>query len=402
MSAMRVETRAQRSVYSWFALGCAAVLLLSAGLWFVLRDSSGTRLAAYFEKTVGLYEGSSVRVLGIEVGEITGVTPQGGTVRVDMVVDAGVPIPPEAGAVVVAPSLVSDRYVQLTPAYDTGEQMRSGAIIPLERTATPAELDDLYESLNELSTSLGPEGANSDGALSDALDTAAANLEGNGKNVNNTVAELAQLSRTFADSKGDLFATVRNLQSFTSALADSDRQLNEFYERVADVTGFLAEDADDVGAALSALAGSLTDVREFVEENRDLLSSNVEKLTGISGVLVDQRAALAEVLDVGPTGLTNFINAYDAASGSIQIRYNANELTHPLLTTLCRVLSAGTPERLPDALGPLCETISDIESGVLKVPSLSQMLASMQRGELPPLPLPLADVLIEDMQGGGR
>lgn len=398
---MSIETRAQRSVYSWFAMACAAVLLLSTGLWFVLRDSSGTRLSAYFGKTVGLYEGSSVRVLGVEVGEITAVTPQGGAVRVDMSVDAGVPISPEAGAVVVAPSLVSDRYVQLTPPYDSGERMRSGTVIPLERTATPAELDDLYESLHELSTSLGPNGANSDGALSDALDTAAANLDGNGKNLNTTVAELAELSRTLADSKGDLFTTVRNLQSFTTALAKSDRQLNEFYARITDVAGFLAEDADDVGAALSALAGSLTDVREFVAENRDLLSSNVEKLAGITGVLVDQRAALAEVLDVGPTGLTNFINAYDAASGSIQIRYNANELTHPLLTTVCRLLSAGTPAQLPDVLAPLCETLAKIESGVLKVPSLSQMLASIQRGELPPLPLPLADVLREDMRGGG-
>jgi phospholipid/cholesterol/gamma-HCH transport system substrate-binding protein len=398
---MSAETRAQRSVYSWLALACAAILLLSTGLWFVLRDSSGTQLSAYFDKTVGLYEGSSVRVLGIEIGEITAVTPEGGAVRVDMSVDAGVPISPAAGAVVVAPSLVSDRYVQLTPPYDSGERMRSGTVIPLERSATPAELDDLYESLNKLSTSLGPNGANSDGALSDALDTAAANLDGNGENLNSTVAELAELSRTLADSKGDLFATVRNLQSFTTALAKSDRQLNEFYGRVTDVAGFLAEDADDVGAALSALAGSLTEVRGFVEENRDLLSSNVEKLTGITGVLVDQRAALAEVLDVGPTGLTNFINAYDAASGSIQVRYNGNELTHPLLTTVCRVLSAGTPEQLPDALAPLCETLSKIESGVLKVPSLSQMLASMQRGELPPLPLPLADVLLEDMQGGG-
>ncbi|SFQ32576.1 virulence factor Mce family protein [Amycolatopsis arida] len=399
---MSVDTRARRGVHTWLALGCVVVLLLTAGLWLVLRDAGGTRLTAYFDRTVGLYPGSSVRVLGIDVGEITAVTPEGGAVRVDLRVDQGVPVPADAGAVVVAPSLVSDRYVQLTPAYEDGPALRSGAVIPLERTATPAEIDDLYGSLNELSTSLGPDGANAGGALSRALDAAAANLEGNGRNLGDTVRRLGELSRTLDGAKGDLFATVRNLQSFTSMLAESDQQLDEFYRRLADVAGFLAEDSDDVGAALSALGTALTDVQGFVEENRDLLSSNVDKLAGITGVLVDQRAALAEVLDVGPTGMTNFINSYDAASGSIQIRYNANELTHPLLTTLCRLVRAATPEQLPDALRPLCETIAQVESGVLKVPSLSQMLASMQRGDLPPLPLPLADVLTRDFDGGGR
>ncbi|GAB3481447.1 MCE family protein [Amycolatopsis cihanbeyliensis] len=398
---MAIETRTGRSLYSWLAIGCVVALVLATGMWWLVRDAGGTRLSAYFEKAVGLYEGSSVRVLGVQVGEITEVTPEGGRVRVDLLVDDGVQVPANAGAVVVSPSLVSDRYVQLTPAYDGGPAIRGGTVIPRERTATPAELDELYANLNELSTSLGPDGANSEGALSGALDTLAANLDGNGKSLGDTAHRLAELSRTLENSEGDLFATVRNLQSFTTMLAGSDKQLNEFYERLADVGGFLAEDSDEVGAALSALATSLNEVHGFVEENRELLSSNVDKLAGITGVLVDQRAALAEVLDVGPTGMTNFINSYDAASGSIQIRYNPNEITHPLLTTLCRLVSAGTPEQLPDALGSLCDTIAKVVEGALDVPSLSDMLAAIQRGELPPLPLPLADAFGRDF-GGGR
>ncbi|PXY19537.1 MCE family protein [Prauserella muralis] len=398
---MVVDSRAQRSLYSWLAMACVALLVLATGLWWLARDGGGTRLSAYFDKTVGLYAGSSVRVLGIPVGEITDVRPEGGAVRVDMRVD--VPVPENAGAVVVAPSLVSDRYVQLTPAYDSGPVLAGGAVIPKERTATPVELDDLYASLNELSTSLGPDGANRRGALADVLDTAAANLDGNGRNLNDTVARLAELSRTLEGSKGDLFSTVRNLQSFTTMLARSDRQLTEFYDRLADVTTFLAEDSDDVGAALSALGRSLGEVRTFVEDNRELLSANVDKLAGITGVLVDQRAALAEVLDVGPTGMTNFINTYDAASGSIQVRYNANELTHPLMQTLCRLVRAGSPVQLPEALTGLCDSIASVVDGNLKLPSVSQILSSAQQGRLPPLPLPLVDLLTTPLDdGSGR
>lgn len=390
---MSIGSRTGQQVYRWVAAACVVALVVTAGLWLVFRDSGGTRVSALFDKTVGLYAGSSVRVLGVQVGQITGVTPQGPVVRVDMRVDPGVQIPANAGAVVVAPSLVSDRYVQLTPAYDSGPVMASGTVIPKDHTATPMEIDDLYGSLDKLSTSLGPNGANAGGALSNLLDTAAKNLDGNGKNINDTVTELADLSRTLDDSKGDLFSTVRNLQSFTTALADSDDQLNQFYARVADVTGFLADDSDDVGKALSSLASSLGDVQQFVEENRDLLTSNVDKLASVSKVLVDQRSALAEVLDVAPTGMTNFINSYDAASGSIAIRYNANEFTNPLATTLCRVLKAATPAGLPDVVSNLCQDLQPVVDGIAKVPSIPQLMADMNAGKVPPLPLlPLVSI----------
>ncbi|HVW39747.1 MAG TPA: MCE family protein [Amycolatopsis sp.] len=390
---MTIDTRTGRTLYRWIATACVAALVLTAGLWLAFRDPGGTKVSALFDRTVGLYAGSSVRVLGVKVGEVTDVTPQGPVVRVDMRVDPGVPIPAGAGAVVVAPSLVSDRYVQLTPAYDSGPVLTSGTVIPREHTATPLELDDLYGSLDELSTSLGPNGANANGALSNLLDTAARNLDGNGKNLNDTVTELANLSRTLDDSKGDLFATVRNLQSFTTALADSDNQLNQFYARLGDVAGFLADDSSDVGAALSSLGTSLGDVQQFVQDNRDLLTSNVDKLASVSKVLVDQRAALAEVLDVAPTGMTNFINSYDAASGSIAIRYNANELTNPLVTTLCRVLKASAPVQLPDVVSTLCTDLAPVVDGVAKTPSVSQLMADMSAGKLPPLPLlPLVSI----------
>ena len=87
-------------------------------------------------------------------------------------------VPADADAVVLAPSLVSDRYVQFSPVYDGGAKMKDGATVPLERTATPVELDQVYGALDDLSAALGPNGANKNGALSDLVDVGAANLEG--------------------------------------------------------------------------------------------------------------------------------------------------------------------------------------------------------------------------------
>lgn len=397
---MTIHTARGRSLVTWLAFACVLALIVTAGLYLVFRSSNGVKLSAYFGKTVGLYAGSSVRVLGVPVGQVTDVTPEGDAVRVDMEVD-GTQLPADVGAVVVAPSLVSDRYVQLTPAYDNGPVLASGTVLPRERTATPVELDDLYSSLDKLSTALGPNGANSGGALSGVLDTAANTLKGNGTSLNSTVGQLAQLAKTLDGSKDDLFSTVQNLNSFTGALAQSDQQLNEFYGRVADVSRFLAADSNDVGAALQSLGGALGDVQQFVNDNKTALESNVDKLASLSKVLVDQRAALAEVLDIAPTGATNFINSYDAASGTIAVRDNLNELTNPPILTVCRLISSFTPKEVPDTLGNICKQLAPVLDGALKLPTIPQVLNSLQNGTLPPLPLPLVDVM-EQLSGGAK
>ncbi|NIJ14896.1 virulence factor Mce-like protein [Saccharomonospora amisosensis] len=386
---MVIDSRASRRTYRWVATAAVVVLVLTGALWWAFGDGAGTRLSAYFTKAVGLYPGSSVRVLGIEVGEITAVVPEGQRVRVDMTVADDVPLPRSAGAVIVAPSLVSDRYVQLTPPYDGGPRLRSGDTIALDRTATPMEIDDLYRTLDELSTTLGPKGANSDGSLSRVLDAAAESLEGNGKNLNTTITHMSELAETLNSSKGDLFSTVRNLSSFTEVLARSEAQLEEFYARLDQVSGFLAGESDEVSAALSSLGSALGDVKRFVTDNRDQLTSNVDKLASLTQVLVDERASLAETLDVGPTGLTNFINTYDANSGSIAIRYNANELTNPLVTTACRLVKLASSQQVPESLNKLCEVLAPVVDGTTKIPPVSQLLHAIQTGELPPLPLPL-------------
>ncbi len=140
-----------------------------------------TQITAYFDKSVGIYEGSDVRILGVKVGSVDGVEPQGDQVKVDMRVDRGVDIPADAKAAQVTPSVVSDRYIQLAPAYTGGDKMQSGAVISRDRTATPVEVDELYASIEKLSTALGPDGANKEGALSQFVETGAANLDGNGE-----------------------------------------------------------------------------------------------------------------------------------------------------------------------------------------------------------------------------
>ncbi|HEU5469580.1 MAG TPA: MCE family protein [Actinophytocola sp.] len=380
----------RRGAMRTIAIVAVLAVLVAGFLWWVLRTADAKKYSAVFDGVVGLYEDNDVRVLGVKVGTVDAVIPQGDTVRVEMSVDPDVRIPAGANAVIVAPSLVSDRYVQFTPAYAGGPELAGGTILPRERTSTPLEVDDLYASLNRVSTTLGPNGVNKNGALSDLLNTLAANTEGNGQAINDTVTQLSQLSSTLSGNSEDLFATVDNLQRFTSTLADSDAAVHEFSQRVAGVTGFLADERANLAATVNQLGIALGMVQKFIDDNRGRIKSNVDKLAGVTQVLVDQRAALAEVLDVAPLALSNIINSYNGSSGTLDSRSNLNELTEPPIVLVCNLVRQLSPSQLPPLLADTCDSLTPVVQGLVPLPSVAEVLVALQQGKLPPLPLPLA------------
>lgn len=329
---MFVRTRGRRRLFVALAQGLVLVLVATVAVWWTFLRPATTRIAAYFTAAVGVYEGSGVRVLGVEVGRVVGVVPEGASVRIDLELDHGVDVPADARAVVVSPTIVADRYVQLTPAYTGGDKIASGAVITSARTAATVELDELYAGLDTLLTALGPNGANREGALSDVLRTGAANLDGTGAALGESIRQLADAARTLAGSREDLFGTVDHLQSFTSVLAANDEQVGRLADQLADVSGFFAAERDDLGAALGELASALERVRVFVHDNRHRVESSVEDLAVLTGTLVEQRQSLAEVLDVAPLALHNVVNAYDPETGTLTVRANLSEFVTDLLT----------------------------------------------------------------------
>ncbi len=347
-----------------------AVVAVAAGVVAFWPRGHDVRLTAEFSRAVGLYPGSDVRVLGVRVGEVTSVTPRGEGVEVRLRYDGSYRVPASAKAAVVAPSLVSDRYVQLYPAYRSGPVMHDGARLGRDRTAVPVELDEVSRSLDDLLVALGPKGANRDGALSDVLRTGAANLAGQGQAVHDANHELSQALATLSGGRDDLFGTVSNLQGLTSMLATNDTQVRRLNADLATVSTQLSGERDDLAAALKNLAVALDEVSSFVHDNRAVLKTDIDHLASVTTTVAKQRAALAETLDNAPVALSNLQNAYNPRTGTLDTRANPEQLDDPALL-LCSLVTgptgtgdSGLCQSLQKVLGPVTDLLARLQSGL--------------------------------------
>ncbi|MDG3009167.1 MCE family protein [Rhodococcus sp. D2-41] len=416
---MSVFAKFSRRQIGLFSLFLALVLIVGAAVWWVLLRPASTVITAYFERSVAIYPGSDVKILGVEVGKVDSVTPQGTQVKVVMSVDGGIDIPAQVKAVQITPSVVPDRFIQLTPAYSGGPKMGETATIPLDRTATPVEVDQLYKSVSDISKALGPDGVNKDGALSNLVNTAAANLNGNGETLAETITKLSAAARTLSDSRGDIFSTVRNLQTFVSALAANDQQVRQFNDQMAQFSGFLDGERQDLAQAVQQLSYALGDVARFVGDNKQKLESNVNGLASVTGTIAKNKAQLAESLEDLPLAIANLINAYDPDSATLQMRVNIPELQNPL-GALCKMLDLGKLmpgdpqfDALSRQMAPLidnCSTIANQITAGIKTPTLNLPFGIMsgdnqQRnpvpGTVPGTPSPRLQPGF-GTQGGGR
>jgi phospholipid/cholesterol/gamma-HCH transport system substrate-binding protein len=303
----------------WLRLAVAALLVatLAAGAYLVWPSRVGHKVVGYFTTAVGLYPGDDVRVVGVPVGRIDSIEPRATDVKVTMTVQDGVKLPADAKALIIAPNLVSARFVQLTPAYTGGPVMADGAQIGLDRTAVPVEWDEVKEQLTQLSAQLGPHQGSVQGPLAAFVDQAADTFDGNGDSFRNALRELSQTAGRLGDSRTDLFGTLKNLQVLVNALSNSNEQIVQFANHVASVSQVLADSSTDLDNTLGTLNQALGDVKGFLNQNNQALIGQIGKLADFTQILTDHSDDIEQILHITPNGLANFYNIYSPAQGSV-------------------------------------------------------------------------------------
>lgn len=333
------------------ALLVAAALVGGGLAWN--RDASSTTVHAWFSSAEGLNVRDEVKVLGVRVGEITAIENRPKGVRVTMKVDAGQPIPAEARAAIVSPSLVSGRFVQFEPVWTGGEKLEDGATVPLEDTAVPVTFDDVKQQLTDLATTLGPTEGEKDGPLAEAVVAIERGLrDGNSSDLRDAISELQSAATALSDGRSDLFGTIKNLNTFTKNLALNDGALRGFTTELDSVSNVLAANRTNLRGAIGDLVKVLDAVEKYFKKHGGRITKSVTDLDTLAATIADRSNELAGVLHVAPHAIVDLSNTIQ--NEALTARATLSGLDNvPQLLCGAILGAGGTSEQCASALQPL-------------------------------------------------
>jgi virulence factor Mce-like protein len=323
------------------------------------------------------------------------VIPEGESVRVEMTYDAQYSLPADAKAVIVTPTLVADRFVQLTPAWSAGDRlMADGAEIALPDTGVPVELDRIYSSLQSLTRALGPNGVNANGSLNHLLEAGQKAFEGQGARGNQMIRDLAAAAKTFGDGAGPLFQTVAYLAKFTRTLAQNDTLVRAFMQDLTGVSAMLAGESDDIEKAVASVAKAVGSVRGFVKDNREALVTDVRKLTDVMSTIASEKGNIEKAVQIAPVAMGNLAMGFDHVSGSQNSRMGIGGNVWDADGLICAVIqqNRSMPPPLRDTACDLIKKL--LEPIVANLPYLPPDYSGMlpkQAATTKGIPLPKVD-----------
>lgn len=276
------------SVLTSIALVAGGALVHSAAT--IERDTY--RVTADVEQAPNLFEGGRVMVRGVEVGSIVEVEPRAETVRITLEIDGGVRVPDGASLAVVPITLISDRYVQLYPAFEGGPSLGDGDHIPLARTTIPAELDDVLAQLKGLLSALEP-GAGERGPLARLIEDLDRTFRGKGDDLARTLEHSADVFEDLAGSHSDITGLISNLDRLFLALADRSSEIGLINERFALVAEALAADQANLEGTIENLTFLATQTEGLLTESGDRLGGAFGRLSTVLEAILRRQNELS-------------------------------------------------------------------------------------------------------------
>ncbi|MET9325366.1 MlaD family protein [Tsukamurella sp. NPDC003166] len=133
--------------------------------------AASTTQCAYLADGIGLYPNNDVTQMGVKIGSVRTVEPNGDGVKVTFDV-SGRTLPATVKAVTRSTSILADRSLELVGNYSSGATLSPGTCITRDRTATPKSISETTSAATRLVDSVTEGGASADlGKLLTRLDT---------------------------------------------------------------------------------------------------------------------------------------------------------------------------------------------------------------------------------------
>ena len=324
-------------------LGLSGCSLIPTGL----RTAVGNMdtYTAYFTSSSGLYEGNDVAVLGMPVGRIVSLNPEGTRVKVELAVDGDIGIPENATAAIVNTSIVTTRHIELVAPKENwdwksppGQTIPAGGEIP--NTKAPVEIGTLFDSINDLVANLkGTEGG--ERPIADLVDITSGIADGNGERLREALTALEKAGRTGSENADGLGEIIKNTSILTDALVANYPKMLAFSNSVTQVAELLGDESIGLQATLGNVNQTLENTAAFLEGNAGTVSSSMTNLASLAANLSDYSRQLVDTIDMGPLLFQNLSNSISAEQGAwrAQVMLDKGLLDNEMLARFCEAVN---------------------------------------------------------------
>src|SRR5246127_4422670 len=325
----------------------SVVVVLALVVAFVgyrlFQKLSNNTVVAYFPEANALYAGDKVQIMGLKVGAIDKIEPAGDKMKVTFHYENEYKVPANASAVILNPTLVASRAIQLEPPYKGGPVLADNAKIPQDRTQVPVEWDELRNSVTNIISKLGPTPEQPKGPFGEVIESFANGLAGKGKEINTTLNNLSRALTALNEGRGDFFAVVRSLALFVNALHQDDQQFVALNQNLADLTTRLVGSDNDLANATQEVDSLLSTLRPFLDKNREVLVQDINNLETATNTLLQPEPlnGFETALHVLPTAAANVNQIYHPSHGAVVAIPSITNFANPM-QFICSSIQAGS------------------------------------------------------------
>lgn len=287
-------------------VGLAGVVALVAVLFAAFNIEnlpligSGSKHTAAFRDASGLAPGNEVRIAGVKVGKVTGVSLDG--VQVKITFRTTEELGDQTSATIRIKTVLGQKYLALEPA-GSGELKGT---IPLERTASPFDVLQAVQGLADTAQRIDTV------QLAKAFDVLSEAFADTPASVQASLTGLSRLSQTISSRDEQLRELLARANQVTGVLADRDE---EFRRLLTDGNLLLAEVTkrrDAIHRLLVATADLSDQLIGLVQDNRDQIQPALKQLREVVAILQRNKTQLEDTL----TSLAPFLKAFANVVGN--------------------------------------------------------------------------------------
>jgi phospholipid/cholesterol/gamma-HCH transport system substrate-binding protein len=273
------------------ALAGLAILAVISLLTYFSADlpviGGGTGYTAYFSEAAGLQPGNEVRIAGVAVGQVTGVSLAGDKVAVTFQVkDAWVGN--RTTAAIKIKTLLGEKYLALDPA-GTAPQ-NPAQPIPLSRTTSPYDVTQAFNGLGQQISQINTD------QLARSLETLSAAFAKTPPYVRSALRGLGSLSQAAASRDTELASLLKGTRAVTGTLAAEDARFQRLLGDGNLLLAMLRQREAAIHAMLVATRALAVQVSGLVTDNQAHLEPALQALDQVTTVLAQNQANLRQAL----------------------------------------------------------------------------------------------------------